>query len=148
MPEFEAEIALFGKTATGFAVPFDVHAEFGRHRPPVAVTINGYTYRSTIAKYGDDYLLPLNRENREAAGVTAGDRVMVRVELDTKPRVVETPADLEAALTEPARETWDALSFTHRREYVEWFDEAKRPETRQRRVAKAVEMLAEGTKAP
>jgi uncharacterized protein YdeI (YjbR/CyaY-like superfamily) len=114
----------------------------------VAVTINGYTYRSTIAKYGDDYLLPLNRENREAAGVTAGDRVMVRVELDTKPRVVETPADLEAALTKPARETWDALSFTHRREYVEWFDEAKRPETRQRRVAKAVEMLAEGTKAP
>ena len=147
MPErFQTTLQVEGRTATYFEVPLDVPAVFGRTRPPVKVTIGGHMYRSTIAIYGGRYFVPLNRQNREAAGVAAGDEVTVELEADTEERTVTVPDDLRAALDadKPARTAFDALSYTHRREYVEWIAEAKREETRQRRVAKTVERLRSG----
>ena len=143
---FETTVRLEGKTATMFEVPLDVRTVFGRARPPVLVTINGFTYRSTIAAYGDRYYLPLNRNNRRGAAVAAGDEIEVTLEADSEPRLVEVPGDLEVALEADtqARRIFDGLSFSHQREYVEWTREAKRDETRRRRVAAAVERLTEG----
>jgi len=143
---FKTLIEVEGRTATFFEVPLDVPAVFGRARPPVRVTIGGHTYRSTIAVYGGRYFVPLNRRNREAAGVAAGEEVTVELEADTDERTVTVPDDLRAALDgdEPARAVFDALSYTHRREYVEWITEAKREETRRRRVEQTVERLRSG----
>ena len=117
---------------------------FGRARPPVRGTINGSPLRSTIAKYGDDYFLVINRKVREAAGVAAGETVDVELELDTEPRIVRVPKDLAGALDKETRAGFDRMSYTHRREYVEWIEEAKREETRRRRIANAVELIGEG----
>ncbi len=149
MPEtFTAEVTLHGRTATFITVPAEVvMALSDRRRVPVRVTIDGdHTYRSTVAPMGGEFLLPLNRKNREAAGVAAGKRVDVTVELDTEPRVVEPPPELAAALAaaRDAAETFDGMSYSHQREYAEWVAEAKREETRRRRAAKTVEMLREG----
>ena len=145
MPRFRAELKLTGKTGTYVVVPLDAPAVFGRARPPVRGTINGSPLRSTITKYGgDDYLLVINREVREAAGVAAGEIVELDLELDTKPRTVRVPKDLAAALDEKTRSAFDRMSYTHRREYVEWITEAKRDETRRRRIAKAVDLIADG----
>ncbi|HVK25307.1 MAG TPA: YdeI/OmpD-associated family protein [Actinokineospora sp.] len=138
---FRTTVELGGKTATGFRVPADVVTGLGRtKRPPVTVTINGHTYRSTVAAYGDDYYLPLSAENRTGAGVAAGDVIDVDVELDTEPRVVAVPADLAAALAaDPvAQATFDALSYSHKRRHVLAIDDAKTQQTRERRIAKAV----------
>jgi hypothetical protein len=131
-------------------VPLDVPTVFGRARPPVRVTVNGHPFRSTVAVYAGRYYLPVKREFREAAGVAAGDRVEVELEADEEPRTVEPPADLAAALAvDPAaRAAFDRLSFTHRREYVEWVTGARRPETRRRRVQQAVDMLRDGRRHP
>jgi bifunctional DNA-binding transcriptional regulator/antitoxin component of YhaV-PrlF toxin-antitoxin module len=126
-------------------VPLDVPAVFGRARPPVRGTVNGAPFRSTITKYGgDDYYLVVNREVREAAGVAAGETVEIEVELDTKPRIVRLPKDLAAALDDEARASFDAMSYTHRKEYVDWIKEAKREDTRRRRIAKAVGLIRQG----
>jgi hypothetical protein len=145
--KFRATVLLEGKTATGFRVPADVVASFDRgKRPPVTVTINGYTYRSTVAAYGDDYLLPLAAEHRAAAGVAAGDEIEVSLELDTAPREVEVPADLASALDAdpPARAFFDGLSYSNRRRIVLAVEGAKAPETRVRRIASWVERLRAG----
>lgn len=144
MAKFKTTIELGGKTATGFEVPDKIVEALGTSkRPPVRVTINGHTFRSTVARMGGRYLLPLNAENREGAGVAAGDVVDVDVVLDTDPREVEVPADFAAALdTDPAlRRKFDALSFTHRKEHVRAIEEAKTQATRERRILKALEML-------
>ena len=141
---FRGTVELGGKTATGIEVPADVVESLGAgKRPAVNVTINGHTYRSTIASTGGRYLLPLSADNRTAAGASAGDEVDVDVELDTAPRTVEVPADFRAALDEDnaARTRWDALAYSHRLRHVLAINEAKAPETRQRRIAKAIEML-------
>jgi hypothetical protein len=141
---FRATVELGGKTATGIEVPPDVVEGLGSgKRPAVNVTVNGHTYRSTIASMGGRYLLPLSAENRAAAGANAGDEVEVTVELDTAPRTVDVPADFQAALdTDPAaRARFDALAYSHRLRHVLAINEAKAPETRQRRIAKAIEML-------
>ena len=124
-------------------VPFDPKAAFGKARAPVRVTLNGYTYRSTIAQMGGPPFVPLRRSHREAAGLQGGETVEVRLELDTAPRIVTVPADLEKALraVAGATERWNALSYTHQREHVEAIDEAKAPETRARRIARAVDMV-------
>lgn len=114
MPErFETEVEVEGRTATFFEVPLDVPAIYGRARPPVRVTIGGHTYRSTIAVYGGRYFLPLNRQNREAAGVAAGERISVELEADTEARTVDVPDDLRAALDrdDEARAAFDSLSL-------------------------------------
>jgi Bacteriocin-protection, YdeI or OmpD-Associated/Domain of unknown function (DUF1905) len=118
----------------------------GAKRFPVAATINGYTFRNTVTRMGGEFLLGLNRAVREAAGVQAGDTVDVRIELDTAPREVDVPEALASALAgdQVARERYDALSYTHRKEYARWIAEAKKQETRDRRVSQALEMLREG----
>src|SRR5262245_64614708 len=96
--KFRTTLQLEGRTATGFSVPPDVVAALGRgKRPPVTVTINGYRYRSTVAAYGDVFMLPLAAEHREAAGVAAGDEIEVELALDEAPREVAKPPDLDAA---------------------------------------------------
>jgi hypothetical protein len=131
-------------------LPFDPKEELGRARAPVRVTIGGFTFRTTVAVYGGRALIGVNRANREAAGVEAGDRVTVELELDTEAREVEVPPELAAALAAEAepRAFFDGLSFTHRREYAEWVGEAKREETRLRRAAKALELLRDGVRTP
>jgi hypothetical protein len=144
---FRTTVELHGRTATGFQVPADVVASFGRgKKPPVRVTIGDYTYRSTVAVYGDAFMLPLAAEHRTAAGVAAGDEIEVDLELDTEPREVTVPDDFAAALdAEPAaRRRFESLSYSHKRQHVLAIEEAKKPETRQRRIAKAIEMLTAG----
>ena len=138
-----------GKTSAGFPVPFDLKEAFGRSRPPVKVTIRGHTWRTTPGVYGGVGYIGLNREVRVAAGVDVGDRVRVAMELDTEPRTVAVPADLRAALAAAgARERFDRLSFTHRREYVEWVESAKRSETRERRLDETVGRVRAGEAPP
>lgn len=124
--------------ATGLRVPAAVVAALGvGKRPTVTVSLNGYTYRSTVAAYGELFMLPLAAEHRTAAGVKAGDQVTVTIELDLAPRAVEVPTDLATALAgQPgATAAFDALSYTRRKEYVRQVEEAKAPATRARRIA-------------
>jgi hypothetical protein len=115
----------------------------GAKRFPVQVSVNGYSWRTSVARIRGEFLVGLNREVREAAGVKPGDRVEVVIALDTEPREVEVPQALASALAADAaaRSGFEALSFTHRKEYARWITEAKRDETRDRRVAEALERL-------
>lgn len=133
-----------GVNATGLPVPPEAVAALGtKKRPPVVVTLNGYSYRSTIAAYGDVFMLPLAAEHRTAAGVQAGDGVEVTLELDSEPRTVEVPDDLAAALAEAgATAAFDRLAYSTRKEHVRQVETAKAAETRQRRIAKIVASLA------
>jgi hypothetical protein len=127
-------------------VPFDPKAVFGKVRAPVKVTINGYTYRSTVAAYREAFMLPLSAEHREAAGVSAGDQVEATLELDQEPRTVTVPDDLAAALAAHpgATAAFDALSYTERKEAVRQVESAKAPATRERRIAGIVTRLSDG----
>jgi hypothetical protein len=124
-------------------IPFDPRPVFGKVRAAVTVTLNGYTYRSTIASMGDGPCLPLRKSNREAAGLEGGERLDVTLALDEAPRVVKPPADLVRALkaAPPAWERWGELSYSHQKEYAEAVAEAKKAETRERRIAGAVAAL-------
>jgi len=124
-------------------VPFDPKAVFGKVRAPVKVTLNGYTFNSTIASMGGVACIPFRRSHREAAGLTGDETLEVTIEHDAEKRTVTPPADLTAALKdEGAWERWWKLSYTHQREHVEAIENAKKPETRARRIAKAVAMVA------
>lgn len=129
-----------------FEVPFDVKEAFGKARAPVKVTVNGHAYRSTVSTHQGRYYVPVNRLHRAAAGVESGDLLRVVLELDTEPRAVEPPPELAAALARnpTARAAWDQLSFSHQKEHAEAILGAKRPETRERRVGKAIAMLQAG----
>jgi len=121
---------------------FDPKPVFGKIRAPVTVTLNGYTFRSTIAAMGGPPFIPLRRSNQEAAGLDGIDTLDVRLDLDTEPRVVKPPADLVKALkAASAWGRWQELSFTHQREHVEAIEDAKKPETRVRRIDSAVQMV-------
>ncbi len=125
-------------------VPFDPKPVFGRLRAPVKVTLNGYTYRSTIASMGNGPCIPLRRSNREAAGLEGSETLKVTLELDTEARVVRPPPDLVEALkaSPPAWERFRELSYSHQREHVEAVEGAKKPETRARRIQSAALALA------
>jgi Domain of unknown function (DUF5655)/Bacteriocin-protection, YdeI or OmpD-Associated/Domain of unknown function (DUF1905) len=122
---------------------FDPKDAFGKVRAPVKVTLNGYTYRSTIAAMGGPPCIPLRRSNREAAGLEGGETIEVRLDLDTEKRGVEPPADFVKALkgAPPAWERWQALSYTHQREHVDAIEGAKKLETRARRIEAATRMI-------
>jgi bifunctional DNA-binding transcriptional regulator/antitoxin component of YhaV-PrlF toxin-antitoxin module len=142
--QFRALLQLGGKTATGIEVPAEIVTALGAgKRPAVRVTINDYTYRSTVAPMAGSFMLPVSAEVRQGAGISAGDEVEVEVELDTAPREVDVPPDLALALDrEPdARRAFDALSYSNKRRHVLSIEEAKTAETRERRVAKAVAEL-------
>ena len=124
-------------------VPFDPKAIFGKVRAPVRVTLNGYTYRSTIASMGGTVAIPFRRSNREAAGLQGTETLDVEIALDTAKRIVTPPRDFVRALkaAPPAWARWRELSFSHQREYAEAITEARKPETRARRIAGAVRMI-------
>lgn len=144
---FRAKIEQSGKTATGIRVPDEVVAGLGAgKRPPVRVTIKGHTYRSTVASMGGVFMVGVSAENRASAGVAGGDEVDVDIELDTGPREVTMPPDFAEALKRDtkARKTFEGLSYSNKRWHVSSIEGAKTEETRQRRIAKSVDMLREG----
>jgi hypothetical protein len=135
-----------GKNAAGFRVPREVVEALGKgKRPPVIVTINGYSYRNTVAVYGDEYLIGVAQEHRGPAGVKAGDVMEVDLELDTAPREVDVPTDFAAALdaAPEARAAFEALSYSSKRRFTLSIEDAKTAETRERRIAKSIEQLRE-----
>lgn len=133
---------LDGSTMTAIDVPFDPKAVFGKVRAPVVVKVGSHTFRSTVCSMGGCWWVPLRKSNREAAGVSGGQRVKVTLTLDEAPRTVEAPLDLKRALKAAGSwPTWLAMSFTHQREYAEAVNEAKKPETRQRRIDGCVAAL-------
>jgi len=127
----DAEVAEVGEGAKAF---------------PVVATIGDYSWHGRVSRMRGEFLLGLNREVRTGAGVEAGDSVAVRIALDAAPREVEVPEALAAALEgdAEARQRYDALAFTHRKEFARWIAEAKKDDTRDRRVAQALEMLRAG----
>jgi len=143
---FTVEPERTGRTATMFRVPFDLKVAFGRARPPVKITIRGHTWRTSPGVYDGVGHVVVNRAVKAATGVDAPDRVQVTMELDTEPRTVAIPPDLRAALAElpEAKSAFAGMSFTHRREHVECVEEARRPETRERRIATTVERVRAG----
>jgi Bacteriocin-protection, YdeI or OmpD-Associated/Domain of unknown function (DUF1905) len=147
MMKFRAIIQLSGKTATGIQVPAEIVAHLGSSkRPPVHVTINDHTYRSTVGTMGGVFMLPISAENRMLAHVSAGDEVEVEVEPDTQPREVSVPPDFLEALDRDAdaRRFFDGLSSSNKQRVVLSIEGAKTAETRMRRITKAVETLREG----
>jgi Bacteriocin-protection, YdeI or OmpD-Associated/Domain of unknown function (DUF1905) len=133
-------------TMTCFRLPHAKMAAFApRTRVPVVVTINGFSWRTTIAPYGTDFYIPVRKEVREQIKAAVGDTVTVAMQRDTAARTVEVPPDLARALTaKGAREAFDRLSLSYRKEYVQWVTEAKRPETRSRRIEGAVAKVTAG----
>ena len=144
---FHTTLLQSGPTATGFEVPAEAVEGLGAgKRPPVLVTINGFTYRNTVAVMGGVYMIGVSAENRAGARVKGGDAIDVDIELDTAPREVVVPADLAAALdADPeARRTFDGLSYSNRSWHVLQVTGAKTEETRERRIQKSIEALREG----
>jgi len=129
--------------AAGITIPFDVEAVFGAKRVPVIVTINGAKHRSTIVRMGGKYMVGVPKVFREAAGVSPGDNIVVTLEKDTSERTVDPPSDLAKELkkSKALQQAWEKLSYTHKKEHVRAIEEAKRPETRAKRIAAAVKMV-------
>jgi len=141
---FHATLILNGKTATGIQVPDAIVEQLGAgKRPPVRVTIGSYTYRTTVAPMGGQFWIPVSAENRTGAGISAGDELDVEIEVDTEPREVTVPEDLTAALdADPAaKKAFEKLSYSNKRLHVQSVEDAKTPETRQRRVEKVITTL-------
>jgi hypothetical protein len=144
---FHATLILNGKTATGIQVPDAVVEQLGAgKRPPVRVTIGSYTYRTTVAPMGGQFWIPVSAENRAGAGINAGDELDVEIGIDTEPREVAVPEDLRAALdADPAaKQAFEKLSYSNKRLHVLSVEDAKTPETRQRRVEKVITTLRGG----
>lgn len=145
--KFEAVLMLEGKTATGIQVPPEIVTALGTSkRPPVLVTIGSHTFRTTIAAYGEVFMIGVSAENRASASITAGDTLEVEIELDTEPREVTVPPDFAQALAQDAeaKRFFDGLSYSNKRRFVLSIEQAKTDETRQRRIAKTVSTLHAG----
>ncbi|WP_345436080.1 YdeI/OmpD-associated family protein [Actinoallomurus vinaceus] len=144
---FRATVQSDGKTATGINVPDDVVEGLGGgKRARVKVTINGHAYSTTLGSMRGVTKIPVSAEHRKAAGIAAGDEVDVEIELDDSPQELAVPADLADALRAEAeaQRFFDGLPPSHKKAYVTWIEQAKKAETRERRVARAVEKLREG----
>jgi hypothetical protein len=141
-----------GSEVCAIDVPFDVEKSFGgRGRVPVRGTLNGAPYRASVFRMGGDcHFMVVNRKLRESAGVSGGETVPVTMERDDEPRVITPPEDFARALkvNKEAQSTWDKLSYTHQREHVEHIEDAKKPDTRQRRIERSIQLLASGKKEP
>jgi hypothetical protein len=143
---FRTKVLLAGKTATGVEVPLKIVEALGSKKPPVRVTINDYTYRSSVASMNGTFMLGISDVVRRNTGVSAGDTIDVDLELDTEPREVALPLDFAKALgaSAKARKFFDSLTYSNRRSFVYQIEEAKTPETRQRRIEKTVAKMKEG----
>jgi len=143
--KFKAELLLAKKTATGIQVPNEIVAQLGKSKKPaVKVTINGYSYPSTVATMGGVFMLPVSTEVREKAGIQNGDIVEVSLVLDTQPRVVEAPEDFQLALdaNPTAKQFFENISNSNKKYYIAQIEQAKTPETRNRRIEKAISDLS------
>ena len=134
--------------ATGITIPFDVEEVWGSKRVPVKAVVNGAEYRGSIVRMAGKYMLGIPKVFREAAGIKAGDTIVVTLERDTAERTVTPPADLARELKKDKKlqAAWDKLSFTIRKENARSIEEAKQPETRTRRLEKTLAMLREKAK--
>jgi len=144
---FRTTLLTTGKTAAGFVVPAEVMDGLAAgKKPAVRVTINGHTYRSSVGTIEGRPMVGVSAEHRAAAGVEGGQQIDVDLELDSAPRTVDVPADFAAALAPfpEARAFYDGLNYSERRWFVLGIEDAKTPETRQRRIEKAVERLRSG----
>ena len=147
MARFRTTLRQSGKEATGIQIPPEIVESLGAGKvPAVALTVNGYAYRSTVAVMGGNYMVGFNAEHRAASGIRAGDAVTVDIDVDTTPRTVDVPPELAAALdADPsARETFDRISNSNKGWHVSQVTGAKTDETRQRRIEKSIAMLREG----
>lgn len=147
MMKFYATLELSKKTATGIQVPDEIVEALGAgKKPPVKVTIGGYSYRSTVAAMGGKFMLPVSSEHRAGAGIEAGDQLEVTIELDNEPREVAVPDDFKEALAHDpeAAQFFEGLSYSNKRRFILNIEGAKSAETRTRRIEKAVEQLREG----
>jgi hypothetical protein len=144
------KVKLFGcgrsGEVAGMNLPFDPKQVWGKSRLPVTGTINGFKFRTTVCPMRGEYFVCVNRQMRAGGNCGVGDTVTVVMEPDTAPRTVEAPPDLKKALksNKAAQAAWERHSFTHRKEFAQWITEAKKPETRARRLEKTLEMLAAG----
>jgi hypothetical protein len=145
--EFTVKLEAVESGGVFFTLPRKESVKFGvRGRVPVTGTLNGYPFRSSIFPTGDGtHCMGVNQEVRQGAGVHVGERVRLVMETDTAPRTVTLPPDLDQALgtSTHTRARFDKLSYTHRKEYVQWIEAAKRPETRARRLAQVLARLIE-----
>ena len=126
--------------------PFDVEKLFGtKGRVAITSTIDGEPYRGSLVKYGHpQHMFPVLKGIREKLGKKIGDTIEVVIQMDTEERDIETPADLRKALKENKLDkAFDKLAYTHRKEYVKWIEGAKKAETRENRIVKAIEMIKE-----
>lgn len=143
---FTAEISAGDHGGAGIYIPFDVKEVFGKARAKVKVTINNFSYRTTTAVMGGQYVIPVRKEVRDAAGKSISEKVKVIMEPDMEERIVIVPEDFRKILNKnkPANEIFCKMAYTHRKEYVQWIESAKKPETRINRIQKAVEMISDG----
>ena len=144
---FRATIQQTGKTACGIEVPEAVVTALGgSKRPPVVVTLDHYTYRSTVAPMGGGFWVGVNSEHREASGLKGGDEVQVTLALDAAPRELEVPAELASALAQDpiAKAFFDGLSYSNKRVFTLSVEGTNNPETKARRVEKALALMREG----
>jgi len=143
--QFTVKLEAVGRGGVFFTLPRKESAKFGvRGRVPVTGSLNGYGFRSSIFPTGDGaHYMAVNKDVRAGAGVAVGDRVKVLMEVDTKPRTVELAPDIDRALSKSksVRARFDKLSYTHRKEYVQWIESAKRPETRAHRIEEVIARL-------
>jgi hypothetical protein len=142
---FETILIRAGKTATGIEVPPEIVASLSTSKKPaVKVSFNGYEYRSTIAVMGGKFMIPVSAERRAGAKIKGGDNLTVTLELDTEPRILEIPEDLAMAFEQnaSAKEKFEVLSYSQKRVHTLSVEGAKTPETRAKRVAKAIEALS------
>ncbi len=147
--KFETTILTAGKTATGIRVPDDIVEKLGAgKKPPVKISINKYTYRSTIAVMNGTFMVGISADVREKAGVKGGDKINVEIELDAEPREVTLPPDFKKALDKnaAAKKFYDGLSYSRKKNYVVLIEQAKTEETRKKRIDKAIVDLKEGKK--
>ena len=146
MATFESVARLDGKTAVGIPVPESVVEGLGAgRRVPITVTVNGHSYRSSVAPYRGEYMIALSAENRMAAGVAPDEQITVTIEVDREPRVVAVPSDLQAALdADPAAAAaWARLSYSNQRAHAGSIESAKSAETRARRVDAVIAKLSD-----
>jgi hypothetical protein len=147
---FKATIQNAGGGGAFVEIPFDVEKAFGSKKPKVKALIEGVPYRGTLVRMGTEcHLLLILKSIREQVGKTFGDGVKVSVELDVEERVVTVPLELKRAFKsdKEAQSAFEKLSYTHKKEYVTWIEEAKREETRARRVEQTLKMLKVGKKS-
>ena len=130
--------------SASFTLPFDTRDVWGKAKVPVKVTINGYTWRSTVGNRSGIQYIVVNADARSHAGVKAGDVVTIVLEPDTEKRDIEIPIQLRRALGAKLTEKLNRLSFSHKKEFVVWYSEAKKEDTRARRVEKMKQMLSAG----